>query len=1324
MMWHLVFLLTFKPTMCHLMHCLLSYCLQCASKERILWLQILIALQRTGVTDFVSTHFSDLIRTFSYGKRYKEVLAVLDIMDKGNIIPEPFHYTLFLKACTALIDLEAGKRVHDHILKSGTKWDVFIQNALLHMYSKCGDFASVSSLYTRNMKWFVMMLGMREIGLQPDAVTYSTLLAACTSTGNLLRGKEIHQALLKNKIPPTIKLQTSLINMYGKCKDLDTAFELYQEMKQLGLKPDDVTFTCLLTACADTGDLSRGKQLHQDIVGSGIQLTLTLQNSLINMYCKCKDQDIAFKLYQEMKQLNPNEITMVSLLTTCGDVNDLNRGQLLHDDIIRHNVSRSIPLQTALINMYGKCKDLDTAFKLYQEMKILGLNPNDVTFTCLLTACADAGDLSHGKQLHQDIVNSGIQPTLTLQNSLINMYCKCNKLDTAFELYHEMKQLKLKPDVVTFICLSAACADASDLTRGRLLHQDVIQLNVSRSVSLQTALIKLYGKCKQLDTAFELYQEMKQLGLKPNDMTFICLSTACADAGDLSRGKRLHQDIVQHNVSPSVSLQTSLINMYGKCNELDAAFNLYKEMKQLGLKPNDVTFACLLTACGNVGDIDRGRLLHQDAMQLNSSRSISLQTALINMYGKCKDLDIAFKLYQELKQLGLKPNDVTFTCMLTACADAGDLSRGKELHQDIVNSGIQLTLTLQNSLINMYGKFHKLDTAFELYQEMKQLGLKPDDVTFICLLTACADVSDLSRGKQLHQDIVGSGIQPTLTLRNSLINMYGKCKHQDTAFKLYQEMKQLGLKPDDVTFICLLTACADVSNLSHGKQLHQDFGNSGIQPTLTLQNSLINMYCKCKDQDTAFELYQEMKQLKLNPNDVTFTCLLTACADAGDLSRGKQLHQDIVGSGIQLTLTLQNSLINMYGKCRDQDTAFELYQEMKQLGLKPDDVTFTCLLTACADAGDLSRGKLFYQELIESGVTISCFVKCAFAKLHANCSDIKAANQLLRELMYQDLQKDEILYSWLLDLCAELTNLHFGRIIHCHIINTGIKLTENLQSALVCLYAKCGFIENAHSIFSRLQSNFASLSVITWNSVIAASGHHGQGKTALKLFQDMVASGTVPNDISFLAILNACSHSNLHSEALHYFKLMAQYDIQPQIQHFNCLLDVLGRAGKFDEAEDLIKNMKSTDNVTWITLLGAARSHRNVKIAERAAHQALHLDPTNSSTYVLMGNTYAQGGRFGDASKVRTEMAKKKIKKIPGISCIEINGEVTCFVVGDRSHPQSKQIYAKLDELNEKLKKAGFRPDTTWVLQNIPEEDKERVLCYHRFVVQCYLICK
>ena len=322
----------------------------------------------------------------------------------------------------------------------------------------------------------------------------------------------------------------------------------------------------------------------------------------------------------------------------------------------------------------------------------------------------------------------------------------------------------------------------------------------------------------------------------------------------------------------------------------------------------------------------------------------------------------------------------------------------------------------------------------------------------------------------------------------------------------------------------------------------------------------------------------------------------------------------------------------------------------------------------------------------------------------------KEALELFKQMQQSGVQPDHFTYTVALSACSDLVALSLGKEIHSQINQSGIEWKIEMKNSLLNMYAKCGSIDDARTVFDSIHSR----NVVSWNAMITGYGQNGNAKEALGLFKQMENENIQPNSVTFGALLNACSHSGLKDESLHYLNVMKEkYEITPDVIHYNCVVDTLGRAGYLEESENLIKTMESPNAITWTALLGACRWNNDIERAERAAENALKLDPQNASVYVLLANIYAVAGRWDDEVKVRQRMKENGIKKIPGQTWIEINGKVHTFMVDDKSHEHSNEIQMELKKVYSEMKESGYIPNTKFVTHNMNEEEKEHHLCSH-----------
>lgn len=310
-----------------------------------------------------------------------------------------------------------------------------------------------------------------------------------------------------------------------------------------------------------------------------------------------------------------------------------------------------------------------------------------------------------------------------------------------------------------------------------------------------------------------------------------------------------------------------------------------------------------------------------------------------------------------------------------------------------------------------------------------------------------------------------------------------------------------------------------------------------------------------------------------------------------------------------------------------------------------------------------------------------------------------------------DVKPNSVTLVSVLLACAHLASQKQCKLIHGYIIKGGFNSNLVIVTALIDTYANCGILEVAHQLFDQMSEK----NVVSWSAMIAAYGMHGLGEEAISLFHQMQMTGILPNHITFVSLLSACSYSGLVLEGRQYFNSMVQYYcIVPRVVHYACMVDLLGRAGHLHEAWDLIKTMPLEPGASvWGALLGACRVHCNIELGQYAAEQLFELEPKNAGCYVLLANIYAAAGRWEDVARVRTMMKDRAVKKTPGYSCTEVNNRVHAFVMGDRSHPQSKEIYEMLETLERKMEAVGYVPDTNFVLHDVEEEVKESMLSTH-----------
>ncbi|CAL0316204.1 unnamed protein product [Lupinus luteus] len=578
--------------------------------------------------------------------------------------------------------------------------------------------------------------------------------------------------------------------------------------------------------------------------------------------------------------------------------------------------------------------------------------------------------------------------------------------------------------------------------------------------------------------------------------------------------------------------------------------------------------------------------------------------------------------------------------------------------------------TILRSLIN--NKQHcRLLLSFSTSPLLSHSSYNIDIGTCIATLQSCAHTTNLSKGKELHTYMLKSGFLASPQAITSLINMYSKCTltnhalevfnfptHHDKnvfaynaiiagfvanglskhGFGLYRQMRYMGIVPDKYTFPCVIRACGDAVEDFEAKKIHGLLFKFGLELDVFVGSALVNTYLKF---------------------GLVVTGVLSIFSMVEDFHNGRAIHGFVIKMGYDSGVVVLNSLIDMYGKCKCASDALNVFDMMDE------------------------------KDIFSWNSIIS---------VHERCGDHYGTLRLFDRMLGNMVQPDLVTVTAVLPACTHLAALMHGREIHGYMIVNGLGKDGNssdfddvqLNNALMDMYAKCGNMRDARVVFDHMREK----DVASWNIMITGYGMHGYGDEALDTLSRMCQAQMVPNEVSFVGLLSACSHAGMVKEGLEFLAEMeSKYGVSPSIEHYTCVIDMLCRAGKLMEAYDLVLAMPfKADPVGWRALLAACRQHKDTDLAEIAASKVIELEPGHCGNYVLMSNVYGVVGRYEEVSKMRHTMKQHNVKKRPGCSWIELMTGVHVFITGDRTHPQTDYIYAGLNSLTAVLHEHGYVP--------------------------------
>ncbi|KAG9443476.1 hypothetical protein H6P81_014816 [Aristolochia fimbriata] len=473
------------------------------------------------------------------------------------------------------------------------------------------------------------------------------------------------------------------------------------------------------------------------------------------------------------------------------------------------------------------------------------------------------------------------------------------------------------------------------------------------------------------------------------------------------------------------------------------------------------------------------------------------------------------------------------------------------------------------------------------------------------------------------------------------------------------------------------------------------------KPSSLCWNTIIKCYVENNYSQEALVLFcQLLHQSLVLPDNFTYPCVLKGCGRLNAIEEGKQIHGLTLKCGFGGDIYVQSTLVSFYSKCGEMDLARTVFDRMSS----KDIVSWNCLINGYVGSGDIGTARELFDEMPEQDLF-------SWTALIDGYSRFLDAVNVFKAMLKEDVKPNDSTLVSAMSAISGLGLLENGIWIHSYMDKNKYEYNGVLGTSLIDMYSKCGGIESALSIFHAISRKKLG----HWSAIIVGMGMHGMAKETLELFEEMKRVGMRPHGITFIGVLNACSHTGEVNQGLHYFQQMVnEYRIAPTIEHYGCAVDLLCRAGRLEEAKNVIDKMPMKPNeIIWMSLLSGCRNHGNIDLGEYAAKRVIELDPMATGCYVLLSNIYAAAGLWDKVSELRKVMKAEGLAKDPGRSSIEHGGMVHNFIVGDRAHPQTKDIYSKLNDMKKRLHAAGYKPDTTQVLLCLEEKDKEAELAYH-----------
>ncbi|XP_022941407.1 pentatricopeptide repeat-containing protein At1g14470 [Cucurbita moschata] len=688
---------------------------------------------------------------------------------------------------------------------------------------------------------------------------------------------------------------------------------------------------------------------------------------------------------------------------------------------------------------------------------------------------------------------------------------------------------------------------------------------------------------------------------------------------------------------------------------------------------------------------------------------------LVAIATKISNISQLRQLHAHLVLNSLQSQNYWVSLLLTICTR---LHAHPSYAASIFTSSPYPNASVYSCMLKYYSRMGAHDEVVSLFRCMQCLDLRPHPSVYIYLIKLAG-----KSGNLFHASVLKLGHIDDHFIRNAVLDMYAKYGQVDLARKLFEQMPNrtladwnsmisgcwnsgneadavmlFNMMPDrnTISWTAMVTGYAKRRDLESARRYFDEMPEKSV----VSWNAMLSAYAQNECAEEALKLFHRMLKEGITPDDTTWVAAISSCSSIGNPNLADSLLAKINQKHVILNNYVKTALLDMHAKFGNLEIARRIFDE---LGGQRNAVTWNVMISAYTRAGKLSLARELFDNMPKRDVVSWNSMIAGYAQNGESAMSI----HLFREMIdCTDIQPDEVTIASVLSACGHIGALKFSYWVLNIVQEKNIKFGISGFNSLIFMYSKCGNVVDAHRIFQ----NMGTKDVVTFNTLISGFAANGHGKDAIKLLLTMEEEGIEPDHVTYIGVLTACSHAGMLKEGKNIFKSIKA----PTVDHYACMVDLLGRAGELDEAKILIESMPMKPHAgVYGSLLNGSRIHKRVELGELAANKLLELEPQNPGNYILLSNIYASAGRWEDVRQVREKMRKGGVKKSVGMSWVEYKGQIHNFTVGDRSHEWSKDIYRLLAELERKMKRVGFVTDKSCALRDVEEEEKEEMLGTH-----------
>ncbi|KAJ0986198.1 hypothetical protein J5N97_004554 [Dioscorea zingiberensis] len=638
-------------------------------------------------------------------------------------------------------------------------------------------------------------------------------------------------------------------------------------------------------------------------------------------------------------------------------------------------------------------------------------------------------------------------------------------------------------------------------------------------------------------------------------------------------------------------------------------------------------------------------------------RTVVSWNAMISGYSKWGKTEEALSLAMRMHSCSVTLNETTFSSVLSACSRLGNHSLGKQIHSLVLKSGSEDFELVGSALLNFYTSCFCIDDACRLFNLLHSRN----SLLWSLMLVGFVRCNMMTDAMDLFERMPRHDVYAWTSLISGYSRSDGEC---GKALELFLWMRRSGeVLPNEFTYDCILRVCGKLGALDYGKCVHGCLMKCRFELDESVCGALIEFYCNCDAVEDAMGVFNQLSSPCLS----TSNTLIASLVSASRIEDAELVFNQMT----ECSSVSYNLMIKGYAQDGRIADSKRLFAEMPCKNI----VSLNTMISVCHRNDELNEAMELFEHIKREKDTITWnSMISGYIRNDQNAEALK----LYAVMRRSSVECSRSTFSAVFRACAGIGTLQQGRMLHAHLSKTPFESNTYVGTSLIDMYAKCGSITDARISFKCI----VSPNVASWTALINALAHSGLGAEAIVMFGQMMKHGIDPNAVTFVGLILACGHAGMVTDGMCFFNSMERnYNLVPTLEHYACIVDLLGRSGFIKEAERFISEMPvEADSAVWVALLNACWFCMDLEVGERVAERVCSFDSKNISAFVAMSNIYAKLGRWQEVIKVRKRLRELNVRKDPGCSWIEVKETVHVFCVEDRSHPQRDEIYEALDE--------------------------------------------